>query len=599
MSATAESTRERTDLFLVQVLSTGLTLPILALFSFSWTWPFVALRTSLRAVHSADLGLPPVEDVVLPSTRVMEGLSVLGGVALALAVLTLLVGCATLATLVRRAGVSRRSELGIRAAVGASRADLRSHVIGPLSRRLAFGAAVGTALGVGLYLMLRLFTPEVLGVSVNPFSIPALLGIFAPVAAGVLGARVEVHAALRRFASPLTLQSSTRLAPLGLGGAYFGLIVGILATVGTLAKSQSYADLAPQEWTEARDTLLFEVEDRGGDVALSALETVRSADAGREWHLTSSGALEGLGPSNQEMAECGCFIDGWFAPYTRLYGQRHAVTPGAFAAAGVRVVRGREFTEGDGRAAEGVVVIDDGHLRRFGGVDPVGKLFHISGIGLESEWYRIVGVVDVPEPLDVATKGRVIPGVYFSALQHPPSHAQLFTHDPGGLDDAGARATAALGTAGLTGRSLGTLANRLTEWGRPLSWFALFIGIVSIGAFVVGVYGVTTLTWLNVRSRTSEIGVRRAVGARAWQIRRLVLREVGEVAFVGAALGSILGVGMTVGLADRFRAVDGPETGMLIAVAGALAVAALLAAIGPARRAARVTPIDAIGDVTD
>ena len=585
--------RAAVDLRVVQVLSTGLTLPILSLYSIRLWPPGLVLRLEATVSPGADLGLPILEDVLMPATRQTQGLEVLGGVALALALLMLLIGCATAATLVHRAGIGRREELGIRAAVGATRRQLRVLVVAPLARTLATGALAGGALGLLLLAAARAWAPQALVVPAWPVSDLALLSIIAPAGAAWWGARLDVRVVLRRFASPLTLQSPTRLAPLGLGGAYFGLLVGILATLGTLAGTQSYADVAPQEWAEARDTLLFELDEPG---ALAAIDALRSADPEGRWHLVSSGALEGLGPAGQELVECNCPIGTIVSPYTRLDAQRHSVTPGAFADLGIPIVRGREFTEGDVPGAEGVVVIDSGHLPRYAGEDPVGKLLHIrgQGIGVGGVWYRIVGVVAVPEPLDLATRERPIPGVYFSALQHPPSHAQVVRRGAGSGD---AEFIGALSAAGVEARPLGTLEERLAMWAEPLIWFGWLVGAVSIGAFVVGIYGVSTLTWLNVRSRTTEFGIRRAVGARPGHVRRLVLREVAEIGAVGTAMGAILGVGMTVGLADRFRAVEVLTPSMLLAVVAVLGIAALLSSRPPIRRALGITPVQAIGDV--
>ncbi len=151
MTKWTDSRRDTIDLLIVQILSTGLTLPILSLFTFRLAPPGFTPRVSPIPTPVADLGLPFPEDAVLAGTWLVEGLGVIAGVALALAGLTLLVGCATAATLVHRAGVARRGELGVRAAVGATRRDLSAIVVAPLATRLAIGAVVGAALGLGNY----------------------------------------------------------------------------------------------------------------------------------------------------------------------------------------------------------------------------------------------------------------------------------------------------------------------------------------------------------------------------------------------------------------------------------------------------------------
>ena len=643
------SRRDTVDLFVVQALTTGLTLPVLSMFSLRLWPPGLPFRAVPTTPPVASLGLPVPEDAVTAATRQAEGLAFLAGLALLVALMTLVVGCATAASLVRRSALARREELGLRAAVGATKGELVALVVGPLARRLAVGALAGTVFGLVLLAVVRGASPMALVLPAFPLSVMSLVAVFAPMWAAWTAIRTDIRVVLRLFASPLTIKSATRLRPLTAGGAYFGLLVGLLATVAVLAQGRPSVESVPGEWAEVADTLLFELEAPASSQAtLEALDAVRRADPGARWHLTSSGALEGLGTAASETSECDCVVGTVWSPMTRLWAQRHSVSPGFFADVGIRVVQGREFTEEDGPDGEGVVIIEADHLRAYTGVSPIGKRIRVSGEGFGGEWYRIIGIVDVPKPKDLATTNRAIPGIYLSALQHPPSRGQLVvppatadvsaetpptsgterptdvsaespavvgTERPGNVsaetpgtgaargrtnvsaETREAAALAAIARAGVTATPLGRLGERLAMWARPILWFALLVAIVAVSAFVVAVYGVTTLTSLNVAARTSEFGVRRAVGARRRDVRRLVLRELAEVAAMGVVFGSIIGRGLTEGLAYQYAAVEKVGLATLAGVAALLAVAALIAARRPMRRAVAITPIEAIGDV--
>ena len=585
----------------VQVLTTGLTLPILSAFAFRVAPPGVTMRLGYESTPAADLGYGFSPDAVLPATRQLDGLSTLAWVAFALALLTLIVGCFTAGLLVYRAGTTRREELGIRAAVGASRADLRRFVMGPLTRRLWLGTALGAALGLVLLWALRATAPAAIVLPRHWLSVLSLAAVAGPVLAARVGATLEVRVALGQFTRPLTLPSVAPLRPVGFGGVYFGILIGVLTTASVLGSGSVTVDTDVFGWTEARDTLLFEIEAPDPAVSLAELDALRTADPERTWNLVSAGALEGLGVAEPTLAECNCVLGTIVSPYRRMLTQRHSISPGTFEALGIPIVRGRAFTEDDTAGADGVAVIDRLLVRRFGGVDPIGKQVRIVGTYPAGTWYRIVGIADVPVPLDLATSNRPIGGLYLSALQHPPTHGQLVARPAttaASTDQAAALSAIERTGPDLETRPLGLLSTRLRQSAAALSWFSTLLALIAIAAFVLGIYGVSTLMWLDVRARTPEFGVRRAVGARRRHVRAQVAREVAGVVGVGAALGSILAVGFTVGLADRFTAVDTLDARALIGVGLLLAAAAALATIHPTRHALAIAPIEAIGDTT-
>jgi ABC-type antimicrobial peptide transport system permease subunit len=116
-------------------------------------------------------------------------------------------------------------------------------------------------------------------------------------------------------------------------------------------------------------------------------------------------------------------------------------------------------------------------------------------------------------------------------------------------------------------------------------------GILALILAAIGIYGIMAYT---VARRTSEIGVRMALGARPRQVRLMVLRESGWMAIIGIAVG----IGASIGLARLVRAMlyglspSDPTT--LIGTTCLLFFIALAAAYGPARRASRIDPMQAL-----
>ena len=261
---------------------------------------------------------------------------------------------------------------------------------------------------------------------------------------------------------------------------------------------------------------------------------------------------------------------------------------------GIRLLRGRWFTEQDGRDVHTVAIINESLAHRFWpNQDPVGKRLDIQ-LSSKPNWQEIVGVVaDVKlDSLDTATASEI----YIPFAQEPTSAMTLVirsTSDPTTLAAAVRHRVNEIDKDQPI-YTVQTMRQVLDESlsGRRMSTFlsAIFAGCAMLLASI-GIYGVVSY-W--VAQRTREIGIRSALGAHQGDILRLVLGHGMLLAVSGTAIGLAASLVLTRYLASMLFGITPRDLATLAASAASLIAVALLACYLPARRAAKVDPLIAL-----
>ncbi len=273
-----------------------------------------------------------------------------------------------------------------------------------------------------------------------------------------------------------------------------------------------------------------------------------------------------------------------------------AVGPGYFDAMQTPLLAGREFTSSDVLGAPGVAVINESFARKFG-LDPrtaVGK-FMGRGSGHEELDIEIVGVIRDAKYADVKAPAPplfVLPyrqlddldGIHFYVRTTTGSEQLLSTIPPlvREFDDD---------LVATRLRSLDQTVRENIVLDRLIGTLSASFAVLATLLAAVGLYGVLTYT---VAQRTREIGVRMALGARGSRVQAMVIRQVSVMFAVGGAIG--VGSALLLGRWSEslLFEVEGGSPLVLGSSGVILAAVALLAAVLPARRAARVDPTTAL-----
>jgi len=277
-----------------------------------------------------------------------------------------------------------------------------------------------------------------------------------------------------------------------------------------------------------------------------------------------------------------------------------------FAALGLRMIRGREFTraEEESASAPRVAIIDEALARRlFEGDDPIGQMIRVAAAPGDPESTRgePMQVIGIAPPLIEELLDRApVPHIYvpFGREYRAAMHLEVRL-EPGADERAGIDALRAAMRASEPRLPVLTLSSMQAFHDQGLELWALrtgaqlftVLGGLALLLAVVGVYGVKSYI---VAQRTREIGIRMALGASGHDVVRLVLRDGLFLTGAGVALGVPLAVVVSFALAAVFVDVGGFD-GLVISVATVvLAVAATIASAVPARRASRIQPLRAL-----
>ncbi len=273
------------------------------------------------------------------------------------------------------------------------------------------------------------------------------------------------------------------------------------------------------------------------------------------------------------------------------------VTPGYFRTFQIPLKRGRDFNSHDTADAQRVTIIDEGLARQFWpsypkGPDVIGQRLFIGGINLKP--VEIVGVVG---NVRQALEGNAWPGtVYLPFAQQAPQSATLGVRTEGDP----LRFTAAVreqvhrldpdqSIANI--RTMDALVEAQVGQRRLLMILLESFAGVALLLALIGIYGVIAY---SVSQRTQEVGIRRALGADQGDILWLVMRQALVLMLVGTALGLAGAFALTRVAASLLFHVSPTDPVTFAGIALLFLVVALAASYIPARRAARIDPMQAL-----
>jgi predicted permease len=283
------------------------------------------------------------------------------------------------------------------------------------------------------------------------------------------------------------------------------------------------------------------------------------------------------------------------------------VTPGFLETLRVSLVRGRFFTDADAPPGVPGVIVDEKLARKFWpNADPVGRRMYLPerpeevlAPGPTTVWLRVVGVVRNVKLRGLVEGEGSRAGAYFLPYAIKPTHGfglavrAASGTDPTSITAAIQRALAEVDPE-LQLTDVMAMPRRIERSLNPRRAPMLLssgFGVVALLLAAVGIYGVLAY---QVGQRTREIGIRMALGSDAGGILRLVLGEGIVLVVVGLAVG-LAGAGALRGvIASELYGVGALDPLVLGTVGGVLLLAALVACLGPARRAARVDPVVAL-----
>lgn len=299
----------------------------------------------------------------------------------------------------------------------------------------------------------------------------------------------------------------------------------------------------------------------------------------------------------------GCFCDtDWIRIQGKPFNGEHNevverdVSPEYFATLKAHLVRGRFFNEDEDSSKPSVILVNQALARKyFPGEDPVGK--RVGNGALASDSMRtIIGVID--DFREGALDDEMIPGEYFTLNQQADTGFVVLVRTAQDERSVLPAMVAALHgldpNIGVFNEQTMTQAIESTQPAilhRSSTWIIGGFAALALILGVVGLYGVVAY---SVSQRTREIGVRMALGAQRGAVYSMVMRQAGWLTAIGVSLGLLCSIGASLAMRKLLFGVAAWDAPTLVAVAVVLAIASLAASFVPAHRAASVNPTEAL-----
>jgi predicted permease len=541
---------------------------------------------------------------------------------LAVCGLVLLIACANVANLLLARAVTRRGQTAVRLALGATRRQIIGQALTE-SVLLAIGGGIaGLLVAVGaakLLLALAFHNAHFLPISTRPsvmvlafaFLLALVTGIVFGAAPAWFATRTDPAEALRGWGrgssdrstfarKALLVVQATLSVALVAGATMLGRSLNKLESqdFGYQVKGRVVVALhnPPASYTQAKLAALY----RQLEEQLNRLPGVQGSGLALYNPLTDNWGemiLVSGHPAPKMGQESGASWDRVSAKYLQNFG--------------IPVLRGRAFTEADNETAAPVAIVNEAFVKRFfkSGEDPLEQHFGLD-LPENANTFRIVGVLRDAKFAGFQLEKPARPMFYVPLAQsvdypqelmkmidlrsHFVGGIMLVTNlQPGVLEPQLTRMLAEI-DPNLAITSIRTMQQQIElsfDQERAVASLAGLFGTVALVLAAIGLYGVTAYM---VAQRTNEIGIRMALGAGRGRVIQLVLNGAFRRVLVGLILGLPLAVGAGRLISAQLYGVSSWDPLALGVAASALAICSLFAAIIPARRAASISPVEAL-----
>jgi macrolide transport system ATP-binding/permease protein len=549
---------------------------------------------------------------VMPLSAVIVGdIELILLVLLAGAGLLLLIACVNVSSLLLVRAESRRREIAVRGALGASRVRLSRQFVTEALTLVAAGSAIGLLLAyAGIKGLSGLISgnwlagmPFLRGLGLNPRVL--LFAASLSVLAGVLFSITPIlHFRLSAMRDGLTEGSRTSAGTLwrrmGANLVVIELATAVVLLAGAGLLGKSFYKLLHEDIGFRPDHLATV------NVSLPLVAFPQSEQQVAFAHAlleraASMPGVQSAGLTNMLPVGCNCPMDP-----VRIVGRPYnagqnevnerAVSAGLLQMLQVRLKSGRFFTDADDAGSPKVAIVNQKFAQKYlPGEDPIGR--KIGDPELTPASIReIVGVVENFK--DAGLDEEQLPAEYQPFDQNPDGYfyvALRTSQDPGSILPTLEPMIHSV-NPGVSVDWQSTMQMQIDD--SQAAYIrrsaAYLVGGFAALALVLGVVGLYGVVAYSVSRRTREIGVRMALGAQRSSVYRLILGEAGRLVGIGVVLGLASAVGAATLMGKLLFGVQAWDAETLVGVAVLLGIAAMLASYFPARRAASVNPTEAL-----
>ena len=523
--------------------------------------------------------------------------------------LVLLIACANVANLLLVRASTRKREMSVRVALGASRGRIVRQLLTESLMLATIGAVLGTLLAHwGMRFIVHQLPDGI--PRLNEAGLDLRVLVFTAGVSLVTGLLFGLAPALQ--ASRLNLTDALKEGDRGSSGGRqrlrsvlvvceVALTLTLLVGAGLLVQSfRRVLQVDPGFEPQNLLTMQISASNPDGHQVVSFFNQLQE-NVGKLPGVKSVAISNGLplGVVNRPVF----FIEGQPRPEKGKEpgGIRYTVSPDYFQTMGIELVKGRVFTTHDTPTTPLTVVIDEALAQHFGNEDPIGKRFSQSSSGTPS--YEIIGVVRHVEQDNLDGSAIRTPQFYFSFNQIPAERwpgsvrrVNLLTRtdvDPASLAAAVRGQIASLNKdqAVFNVKTMDQIVSQSLASRRFSMLLLSAFAIVALALASVGIYGMLSYA---VAQRTREIGLRMTLGAQAGSVLRLVIGQGMKLALAGVALGLIASLALTRTMKNLLFGVSATDPLTFAGIALLLSLVALLACWIPARRATKVDPLIAL-----